>query len=783
MRAFFTRERNLLHRTLIVALSALVSPPSQAENATADLDDSADMFFDEIVVTAQKREQSQQDVGIAITALSGAQLERLGYVNAQEVTAMAPGVSTIQPNGEANYAIGIRGVANSDFTTNVESPIAIYVDEIYVSQMSGAGFLLFDVERVEILRGPQGTLFGRNATGGLVHYVTKRPRPELGGYASLTYGSFGRLQASGAVNLPASETLMARLAVAVHQGGGYVENRLTPNEKLNNANDLGARLQLLFEPSDSVSLLLNARYAKQDIRTGFFEYQSAIFPDSTPTPGATNSNLGDYLDNDGDPYAGDYDFTGHNDLETKGISATLNWQISDITLTSITDYQAVTRDYIEDSDASPVDYFNFFLTTDVAQLSQELRLAGRSATLDWVAGFYYLNLDINDSNGIIATGWFEDFLPIAFGVTPAELGGTNGLLNPYSTHSDSWSLFAQASYQVTPRLTLTGGFRWIEEKKTHDYRSVLALFPETAMSGATASTTLIADGVPPYAGERNDGNWSARFQLDHKATDDLLLYISWNRGVKSGGFNAPLLPTDVFVTDQFMNYLPEKLDAFEAGFKWSSPSGRSRLNGAAYHYEYKNCQAFSIVGLDTFTLNADCSSNGFELELQASPVDGLETMLGIGFVDAKVKQIPGVTLDVDTPLGLVEAVAPGAVLRPVQTPKWNLNGLVRYDLPVGNGRLGVQFDAQYRSRHFFALVQTPASTEDGYTVANASVSWTPNDADWGLRLFVKNLTASKYLVQTFDLSGNIDNGGVFFGMIEQYYGRPRVWGINLHYDF
>ena len=142
--------------------------------------------LEEIIVTAQKREQSAQDVGIAVSAFTGEQMEQLGYTNAQQVTAMAPGVSTVQPNGEANYAVAIRGVAASDFTTNIESPVAIYLDETYISQMSGAGFQLFDMDRVEILRGPQGTLYGRNATGGLVHFLSKRPTEELEGYAKLT---------------------------------------------------------------------------------------------------------------------------------------------------------------------------------------------------------------------------------------------------------------------------------------------------------------------------------------------------------------------------------------------------------------------------------------------------------------------------------------------------------------------------------------------------------------------------------------------------------------------
>ena len=274
------------------------------------------VLMEEIVVTAQKREQNAQDVGIAISAWSGEQIRSLGYTNAQEVTALAPGVSTAQTNGEANYAIAIRGVANNDFVTNVESPVAVYVDEVYISQTSGAGFLLFDLDRVEILRGPQGTLFGRNATGGLVQYVTVKPSQEFNGYGSAAYGSFDRLKLQGGVTIPLNDTVSMRASAATHQGDGYVTNRLRPGSKLNNANETAGRLQLLFEPSDEVDLLLNARFGQQDIRTGFWEYESAIFPTGEATPGVPNSNLGGYVDTDGDVFAGDYDFFGHNDMET-----------------------------------------------------------------------------------------------------------------------------------------------------------------------------------------------------------------------------------------------------------------------------------------------------------------------------------------------------------------------------------------------------------------------------------------------------------------------------------
>lgn len=776
----------LLLGTAIVACSAVATPTLGQQRS---------VLLEEIIVTAQKREQSAQDVGISITTISGDQMRALGYTNAQEVTALAPGVSTMQPNGEANYAIGIRGVANNDFTTNVESPVAIYVDEVYISQMSGAGFMLFDMERVELLRGPQGTLFGRNATGGLVQYVTVKPDfEEFNGYGSVTYGRFNRLKVQGAVGVPISDKVAIRASYATHQGGGYVTNRLKPEQDLNNANESAGRFQALFAPTEELEVLLNVRFGQQDIRTGFFEYSSAVLPTGDRTPGVPNVDLGGYVDLDGDVYAGDYDFLGHNDLSTRGYSGTIKWSQDWGTVTSITDFQTVKRDYIEDSDASPVDYFDFFLTTDTEQFSQELRVNGQAEKLEWVAGFYYMDLKVRDSNGGITRGLFRGladvgvFGPDAIGV-PLEDLGFNGIRNPYATDTETWSLFGQVEYQVAEQLALIGGFRWIEEDKSHEYDNLLVFYPDTSVSGLDPNAIVAGSALPPpflpYVNDRSDSNWSARVQVNFTPTDNLLTYASWNRGVKSGGYNAPLLPSPFAVTDAFMTYDPEKLDAFEVGFKWDSNDGRFRVNGAAYYYDYKNYQAFSIIGLDTSTLNAQAKSKGFELEVQANPADGLDLQFGVAYIDADVKDVPGLTLDVDTDGdGIVDvpAILPGATVTPVQTPEWNLNGLIRYEFPVEKGSIALQADGMYRSKHYFALTNFPASTESGYFLGNASVTWFSEDENWSLRFLVQNVTDKKYIVQTFDLSGNITNGGLF-GLVEEYYGRPRTWGVNLNFTF
>ena len=701
--------------------------------------------LEEIIVTAQKREQSAQDVPIAVSAFSGDQLEQLGYTNAQQVTAMAPGVSTVQPNGEANYAVAIRGVAANDFTTNIESPVAIYLDDTYISQMSGAGFQLFDMERVEILRGPQGTLFGRNATGGLVHFLSRRPTDEFEGYAKVTGADYDTLRFEGAVSGALSEKWAARLSAAVNKGDGYVNNRINSND-LNNTDDKAGRLQLLFTPSERGDVLLNVRANHQSINTGFFENVSSIRTGEL-TPTEFNPVLG-YIDNDGDPYAGDYDAPGHNQLSTFGSTVTVNWEFDTIVLTSITDYQSVERDYIEDSDASPAPVFNFFLTTDAKQFSQELRLAGQQDSFNWVAGAYYLDLDIDDSNGAET----EPFIDPA-GDTPA----VSGLDNPYKTQTQSWSLFGQIDYDLNETMSLTAGLRLINDEKDHSYEVNAVDFID-GQKKRNGNPNILAQ-IARYDGDRSDTEWSGRLALNWQPTEDKLYYVSWNRGVRGGGFNAPVFPVSppLGYDDATFSYDPEILIAYEAGFKLSFLDGRARLNGAAYYYDYSDYQAFQIIGIDTITTNADGESKGAELELQASPGEGWDILLGAAYND----------VEVDLGNGTPKTTS-------VQSPKWNLNGLVRYEWEAMGGTFAIQADGQYRSKHYFALTKLPTVRENGYSIYNAAVSYRTADDKWTVRAFIDNLTDEEYLVQTFDLSGTD-----VFGMTEQYYGRPQWWGISV----
>ena len=766
--------------------------------------------LEEVIVTAQKREQNIQDVGIAITAFSGEQMRQLGYTNAQQITALAPGVHTVQPNGEANYGLAIRGAANSDFVANQESPVSLYVDEVYISQMSGAGFMLFDMERVEILRGPQGTLYGRNATGGLAHFVTNKPEQEFGGYGQVTVGEYDQVKFQGAVNGALTEGLSARLSVSTHHNSGYVENRVDPDNDLNNANDYAGRVQLLFEPSEDFSLLLNTRYSLQEIRTGFFENVSGSLDEVGNGVKEDNcalyTNFNGYCDDDGDNFAGDYDKLGHNDLETWGVSGTLKWELGDSLLTVVLDRQGVERDYIEDSDASPLPDFNFFLATDAEQWSSEIRLDGETEKVRWVAGFYYLDIDIADANGAEIPGLgadpsglggnpigiqnFVDFgfnevsAFVAAGLFGAADGAYIGIDNPYRQQKDSWSLFGQVEYELSEQFTVIGGFRWIDEQVDFHYDSNVVLFPNDGSVERNGNPNILLPtgvfiellGYPPlertdYTGDYNEGLWSAKVELDWRPNDNLLAYASWNRGVKGGGFNAPLNPLLVLAQqedvsssqDEFdaqYSFGEEELNAFEIGFKSTLMDGLARLNASAYYNDYKDFQAFTIVSLATNVVSApDAESIGFETELFLTPAEGLDVAFGLSYNDINV------------------TLADDSKTTSIQSPKWNVNGLVRYEWPAFNGgSMTIQGDIHYRSKHYHSVTRADAVTQDGYHIANARLSYTSADGKWEAAVFAENITDENYVVQSFDIAAVL-------GWIEEYYGRPRWVGGSVSYHF
>lgn len=755
------------------------------------------------MVTAQKREQSLQDVGIAVSAFTGSQMEQLGWDTADDVVAQAPGVTLVQPNGPGSFYINVRGVAQNDFSgDNQESPVAVYVDDVYVASPTGAGFQLFDFERVEILRGPQGTLFGRNATGGLVHYVTKRPAQEPEGYVKATVGDYDQIDVEGAVGGGLTDVMSGRLSFNSSNHDAIIDN--------NSGSDLAdndvwaVRGQLLFEFGDSTELLLNARAGELDNSNAPFDHSSSRLNAAGLGEDFAGGDLSDfggfngwgpYSDPDGgDIHEGEYDAEGYIKIETQGYTATFKTEVGDgMEFVSITDYNELERDYLEDSDASPNPFFHFALKSDMEQFSQEFRLSGETDSMRWVTGVYYMNYEGDLYTGGVAGGFareaFQDStVPIEFGFD-----------SPFATETESTAVFGQVEFDLSETLTLTAGLRWSKEEKSTEFDQYYSTFESTTSNDVAVrdvfglgdpvwsyrdgrfsnqgSVTLFgAFGIPlpllegQTDTEIDDDFFTWKLGLDWQATEKTLVYVSYNRGIKAGGFNAPLDATLYIVgalTPEEFAFDKETLDAYEIGFKTELWDGRARLNGAAYYYDYKDYQAFNLESLTLFVFNTDAVNKGFELELQASPIDGLDMLLGMAYTDTNVE-------DAYTTPG-------GAVLdrEMIMTPEFSFNGMLRYEWQMGKGMLAAQYDFNYMDDHFFQLKNSPVVEEDGYTISNVRLTYTSPEGDWNVSAFVNNVTDEEFRQMALDLSGNPLEGG--FGMTESAYGRPRWWGVSFSY--
>ncbi len=761
--------------------------------------------LEEVVVTAQKRDQSMQEVGIAVTAFTGDQLDQLGWATAEKVTAMSPGVTTIQPNGPSAFFTNIRGVAQNDFSgDHQESPVAIYLDEAYISAASGAGFQLFDFERVEILRGPQGTLFGRNATGGLVHYITRKPSQELDGYLELTYGDYDQTKFEGAIGGGITDRVAGRLSFVSNQHDGVFDNRI--GKDLNDGDDWAVRGQLSFDIGERAEWLVSVRAAEQDVNIAPFSHRSARLnpvtglgedfngPDLT-ADGDSRNPVG-YQDTAHDLFKGSINVIGFNKIESTGVTSNLKIGIGEnMELVAVTDWTELEKDYIEDSDAGPGDFFSFSLRSDLDQFSQEIRLTGTTDTTTWVVGVYYLDIEGDFFNGGPASNFFAAAFP-GFGLDDPSLE-TLGLNNPFKTETTSLAVFAQAEYDLTDRTRVTAGVRWSREEKEMDFRQFFSLFTATdsfnvavpdglGLGGEiwTFSPDVVSNapggpafGFPLITGDPNDAELdddliTAKLSFEWTPTDDLLWYVSYNRGIKAGGFNAPIDATDFYAglrAPSEMNFDEEVLNAYEVGFKWTFANGLARLNGAAYYYDYKDYQAFALDSLTTVVFNTDAESTGFELELQASPMANLDILLGVGVIDNNVEDA------FTRPDGrMIDREA-------VLTPELNFNGMLRYEWPIAGGYLAAQVDFNYMDDHFFQLKNSPVGEEDAYMLTNAALTYTTESRRWTITAYVNNLTDEDHRLMVFDLAADPATGG--FGMYESFAGPPRWWGVSARYDF
>ena len=746
--------------------------------------------LEEIVVTAQKREQNINDVGVAVTAFSGEQMNALGIESSTDLIAFTPGVSLAGDIGGQRAIFNIRGVVQNDYADIAEAPVAVYIDDSYLASTQAQTFGLFDIERIEILKGPQGTLFGRNATGGLVNTITVKPTYEFEGYGEFTAARFDQYRFEGAVSGALSDKLRARVAFLSNLQGEILKNVYVDGsapdtrpgspgggEDTYNDDTQAVRAHIEYDLNDNGSLLLSANWADttksegpyQAVNTteilnadgavidviyaaddplGCDQIQSGRCVDAVldagaspyrPVPGGDfNGNIDP--DGSGRRIDRDFAFDDQNRIESHGITGTLDYDFGAIEFVSITDYKYFSRIIGLDPDVSASPEVIFHSDGEIEQVSQEARISGANDSMNWVAGLYYLGIDTGFTQGL--AGSAESFV----------IGPSREFNTITSMETDSLSVFGQVDWLLSHNLAAVLGLRYINEDKklSGDIGLFRNLDDRTIETDSRMATLERADL------ENNQDLWSAKVQLEYSPDEDSLYYIGVNRGVKAGSFSAPLL-------GGFGTYKPEVLLAFEAGAKLTSADGRVQLNTSLFYYDYTDYQSFSWVNNVSSVTNEEAEFTGIELELFLTPSVSWDIMVGGSWTDAEVDKLevaPGLTRDT----------------RPAFTPEFQASGLIRYNRDTGLGNIAAQLNGSFRSEVFHNARNFTAHEIESHTVMDIRLSWSDPSYEWSVTGYIDNLLDSNHGIIGFDVSG-------FTGNTQISYARPRTYGVTIRRDF
>jgi iron complex outermembrane receptor protein len=748
--------------------------------------------LEEITVTAQRRVENLQNVPISISAISAAGIEKTFSRDLMDLRGLAPNVMIDPVLGNGTAAISIRGMQLNDVEKSFDPAVAVYLDGVYLATNTGALLNMWDAEAVEILRGPQGTLFGRNTIGGLIHVRRAKPTGELGGKVSATYGSFNRFDVKGTINLPgiANNTLKTKFSFVTMHGGGYFHNDVL--NKREGGNDyLGLTGSALWQPSSDFDL--NVTYDYID--------------DKTPTRPVTSLTspgelfCASYFSTAGcgaPPYDTSYhrnskqavDQPAH--LKTHSVIANTNWRFAEgQELVGVFGWRKTNEDTFQKYDGVTTPMFWAHRPQHDKQFSAELRYQAKWDFANLVLGGYYWD----SSYGLFQ----ETFAPVLF---PAFLASSD---RSFDQKTKSYAAFGQADINITKQLVLSLGGRWTHEKKDICDRDFLTLsngthFQTDAFGNCDQATAFYlptgtnpsTGQVFPVSGVASWSNFTPRAGLSYK-TDDAMVYATFSKGFRSGGFNGRASsPSNVGP------YQPEKVTTFEIGGKSQWLNNRLQLNISAFHTKYKNKQE-DVVFPDpvavTVTLVENASSatiKGLELEAKAIPVTGLTIGGNFAYLDAKYDNwiVPGL----GNPAYNVDKS--NFALRRAPKYSFALNGM--YEYPVGPGKLVLTTSYTWKDTYYVTANTLSASSwadqpgkNKSYGLLDASINYETDS--WKFSFFGKNLTNSTYWLHVLDVGTSyngtsstngtpvvIPGAGLFsFGTIN----APRTWGGEIQFKF
>lgn len=734
----------------------------------------------EVIVTAQKRGESVQKVPIAITALSAETLTQRGVRNGLDLTRSVPGLQINNLFQSSNPTIFLRGVGVNDYNAASSGAVGVTVDDVFLNSSVGQLFAVFDVDRVEVLKGPQGTLYGRNTTGGVINYATKRPSFTSEATASATVGRFDQLffDAAGGGAL-VEDRLAARASGTVKRRDGWGTN-VQDGRDINAMETYAGRLQFLLAPG--ANLEIENKIEGGESKSSALGHQSLgtfNVAAGRPCTGAeilartlcANPISGYVANRDIDRYNTNVR-DNYEKLSNFADRLSVIWDGDAVSLTSITAYVYNKRDLNQDIEYSPFAVAELPVWVEKSnQFSQELRLASDGeGALRWVAGLYYLEEKLSSVTNLSA---LREFNPDP---TQPYFDPFNSILTVervFSQRTTSKAIFAQADYEITDQLTLTAGLRATDDEKDLSFityggpvnaasntrarlRDRLVGFVDSEPNNATieaASRTVTTLEKPTW-----------RLALAYQATPTVNAYTSYSRGVRAGGYNTAALFNGI----EFNSVDSESIDAFEAGLKTDLFDRTVRLNASSFYYDYLNLQVFSLEpnpagGVPLQRLqNADAEIYGAELELEARPMRGVDLNLGAAYVHATYTDF------IDPIRGNFEGN------RLDKTPSVQLTGGAAYSIDVSadwSARVGADFS--YQSKVFFSALNAAPMTSDSHGEVNLNLGLS-HRSGVDLSLFVRNVGDERYLTDMNDLSSL----GFFFPVFNE----PRTYGLTVRWS-
>lgn len=725
-----------------------------------------------VIVTANKRAENIQEVPVAVTAIGGEALQDLGVTDVLDLNALAPSLQVKTDDNAANPKVFIRGIGLNDFNPNTASAVAIYTDGVYIGSPLAQMGQFFDLERVEVLRGPQGTLYGRNTTGGAINVISRKPSDEFEANAYVEYGSFNSLTTEAGIGGPiAPGVLNYRLAGTYVTNDGYTLNRLTGNRG-NDADRGSARLTFGWTPSDNLEGLFQLRYGRSK-GGSILAYNRSLLP---ATPAATGpdgfcapgfytsgqcTDLAGYANTSDNLYQGDYHLEGTDDVETYGASATLTWDLGDMSLVSVTGYDHADRDDVEDTDAGPTDIVTARYRAKQWAASQEVRLQSNGDNqLDWVAGIYLAKDDLD-------TNSYLDVFRVANSGDPGtDLPQGIGVFHwPFTQETDSYAVFGQVDYDITDRLTATVGLRYSADKKAFDYQGLYSSDPDGPRIPIPYDDGVNPPTVVGLDASRTFDSVSGRLGLKYQINDDMNAYATYNRGYKSGGFfggqttdNTALAP-----------YNDEIVDAYEAGLKSEWMNGLITANFAAFFYDYQDLQVYTLIvdpntnlTVQNFTNASNAEVSGLEAEFTASPMDGLDLSLSASLLDAKYKDFQSAGDDYS-----------GNTLP--NAPETTVNASARYQFALFGGEASAQGDVAYRTKVYYDTRNVERLSDGDRTFVNLRFGWKPSSGNWEFGVFGRNV------FDETNISDIIPIEGLGFDLFSM--GARPTYGAFLRYDY